>query len=155
VSEPETPADVEKAAVTKTVKAARAAAPDPLAEHFPTLEEMLSKKQAKQDIKFRLDPDVDAQITLKFVAIPGPDFDALVAKYPPTQAQKADGDTYDGKKFAPALLAAVCKQPAFSVAEWTQVLASENWSRGETADLFFAAMGLCNRGLQVGPTEAG
>lgn len=142
------------AAVTKTVKAARAK-PEIDAEHFPTLAEMLDKKRATQDLKFKLDPDSEQVVTLKFVALRGPDFDALVAKFPPTQAQKADGGTYDGDRLAPALVAAVCTQPAFSVAEWTQIMKSDQWSRGETADLFFAAMGLCNRGLTLGPTGAG
>lgn len=119
-----------------------------------TLEELLNKKRAEQEVVFRLAPKADP-ISLLFVAISSVEYERLVTKCPPTQEQKAEGGTYDPDRFAPQLLSAVCDDPKLSTAEWTQIWKSEDWSRGEAGDLFFAAVQLCNKGLDVGPTAAG
>lgn len=119
-----------------------------------TLDQLLGKKRAQQEVIFRLDKDAEP-VSLLFVAISSTDYDRLLAKCPPTQDQKAEGATYDPDKFAPVLLSRVCIEPALSEEDWRKIWKSEDWSRGEAGDLFFGAVQLCNRGLDVGPTAAG
>jgi hypothetical protein len=119
-----------------------------------TFDLLLNKPRARQEISFRLKPG-EEPYTVLLVAISGPEYEEIVTKHPPTQAQRAEGGTYDPDRFAPELLSKVCAEPALSVAQWAQIWKSPDWSRGEVGDLFFAAVGLCNRGLDVGPTGTG
>lgn len=119
-----------------------------------TLEDLLNKKRATLEVVFRLEKDAEP-VSLLFEAISSADYERLITKCPPSQDQKADGGTYDPDKFAPALLSRVCKEPALSEDDWRTLWKSTEWSRGESGDLFFAAVQLCNKGLDVGPTAAG
>lgn len=119
-----------------------------------TLEQLRNKKRAEREIFVRLSAD-EEPVSFLFRALGGQDYDKLVTKCPATTEQVAQGGTYDPERFAPMLLSRVCVEPALDEAEWKELWTSTDWSRGEAGDLFFAAVQLCNKGLDVGPTAAG
>lgn len=119
-----------------------------------TLEQLLAKQPAYDDFTTKL-PGADAPVSFLFVSIGHVDYDKLITKCPPTTEQLAQGESYNLDKFAPLLLAAVCQEPVLDVDEWGQVWSSTAWNRGESMALFGRAVELCNRGLDVNPTELG
>lgn len=115
-----------------------------------TLDKLRGKKPAEREIPVVLDDD-DDPVSFLLRAIGLAAYDELVAKYPPTTAQRAEGQTYNVKAFAPALLSRVVVEPEMSVKEWEELLDSPAWGRGEFMSLFWAAEQLCNRGLDLAP----
>lgn len=113
------------------------------------------KRRAQREIVFELaDEDgVNTEVTLVFRAIGTQQYDRLLTKYPPTIEQKADGMSYDINKFAPDLLSQVCVEPDMAVKDWQDIWNSPDWNRGETMDLFMAAVEICSRGLKAVPTS--
>jgi hypothetical protein len=114
-----------------------------------------NKKRAQRDIVFELaDESGDpVEVSLTFRAIGTQEYDRLITKYPPTIEQKADGLSYDMNKFAPELLFKVCIEPEMTLKDWTEIWTSPDWNRGETMDLFMAAVEICSRGLKAVPTS--
>lgn len=119
-----------------------------------TFEMLRNKKPVEREFSINL-PDHEDPVSFLFRAIGAAEYERLITKSPPTIEQKAEGATYDTDRFAPVLLARVCVEPVMDESEWREIWKSGDWSRGETADLFFAAVNLCSRGLEVDPTGAG
>lgn len=124
---------------------------------FPTFEQMMRKPIATDDIDFELPQEDGTTLTCKahLEAIDGPSYDALQSKFPPSAVQRARGQAFDTDKFGPALLARVVKAPSFTEEQWTQLWSNPRWSGGEISSLFWAANGLCLRGLNVPLRSAG
>jgi hypothetical protein len=114
-----------------------------------------NKKRAQREIVFELaDENGDpVAVTLNFRAIGTQEYDRLLTKYPPTIEQKAENLSYDINKFAPDLLSRVCVEPEMSLKDWQDIWNSPDWNRGETMDLFMAAVEICSRGLKSVPTS--
>lgn len=119
-----------------------------------TFELLRDKKPVEREFAIKL-PGQDEPITFLFRSIGSAEYEKLVTKSPPTLEQKAEGGTYDPDRFAPQLLARVCIDPVLGESQWREIWNSADWSRGETGDLFFAAVQLCSRGLELDPTAAG
>jgi hypothetical protein len=140
-------------ATTATTVEARAAQRADSKEQIVSL--LRGKRRAQREIVFELaDEDgVNTEVTLVFRAIGTQQYDRLLTKYPPTIDQKADGMGYDINKFAPDLLSQVCVEPDMTVKDWQDIWTSPDWNRGETMDLFMAAVEICSRGLKAVPTS--
>lgn len=119
-----------------------------------TFEGLLNKKRAEKEFEVALVEGEDP-VSFLFRAIGAIEYDKILSKYPPTNEQKADGGTYDQDRFAPALLSRVCIEPVLDESEWKQIWNSPDWNRGEVGGLFWAAVELCNKGLDLAPIEAG
>lgn len=116
-----------------------------------TFELLRSKPRAQREVSVNL-PTEDGsteQLTLLFKAIGAQDYDKLLSKNPPNVEQKADGASYNLHTFGPALLSRVCIDPAMDQKEWTEVWNSPDWNRGEVMQLFYTAVELCNKGLDI------
>ena len=90
----------------------------------------------------------DASVTLLFQAIPRAAYEALILEHPPTDAQKADKESYNLDTFMPALLAATVVDPEsgtplFSPAEVGQVIA--DWNQAEVAHVWNTAVNVCTQ----------
>lgn len=119
-----------------------------------TLDQLRHKKPFEREFTIKL-PGEDEPVSFLFRAIGHREYEKLVTSCPPTLEQKAENATYDPERFAPKLLARVCVEPSISEDDWREIWTSGEWSRGETSDLFFSAVQLCSRGLEVDPTVAG
>jgi|688.fasta_scaffold54239_3 hypothetical protein len=120
-----------------------------------TLSLLRNKKRAQREIVFELSGEdgKPVEVTLVFRAIGTQDYDRLLTKFPPTIEQKAEGSSYDINRFAPELMSKVCIEPEMSAKEWSEIWNSPDWNRGETMDLFVAAVEICSRGLKAVPTS--
>jgi hypothetical protein len=119
-----------------------------------TLEMLRSKKPSREDFTLPFGPDGE-RVSFLFVAIGSAEYDELLTEHPPTNEQRANQSTFNITSFAPALLARVCREPAVSVGDWTELFKSENWGRGELMTLFFKASRLCVQESDPLPTDAG
>lgn len=132
---------------------ARAAQRD--ASKRATYDLLRSKKRAEREISFNIETDNGKEeVTLLFRSIGSQQYDALLTKNPPKPEQRADGATYNIHTFAPSLLAEVCVEPQMTKGEWQDIWDSPDWNRGEVMDLFFAAVNLCNQGMDVPPSAS-
>lgn len=120
---------------------------------WATFEQLLAKKPVEKVFTVRLDGQETADVL--FRAIGADEYDKLLTKHPPKPADKAEGATFNLETFAPALLAVVCVEPNATEAQWSDLWHASEWNRGELTDLFYGAVGLCNQGLDPGPTAAG
>lgn len=120
-----------------------------------SLTRLQSKKAREKTVSVEL-PTEDGESTelveLLFRSIGATEYDKLVTRFPATQAQKREGATYNIDKFAPALLAAVCIDPAMSEDEAEELWNSEAWNRGELMNLFREAVEICITGVALDPT---
>lgn len=120
-----------------------------------SLDLLRSKSRAQQEYEFEMNTaEGKVKATFLFRAVSALEWDRLVTDNPPTNAQKAEQATYNPDTFCPALLSKVCIDPQMSVADWSEIWNSPDWNKGELSEIFWAAAGLCNRGLDVNPTEA-
>lgn len=98
------------------------------------------------------------QINVTMQAMGTKAYDKLIAKYPPTTEEKAQGLNYELDKFAPALLAESLVSPKINLAQ-AKILwnggEDENWSRGDVESLFSRAIRLNHRDSTVPFTERG
>lgn len=119
-----------------------------------TVDLLRSKRRAEREIKFALTTETGKtqEVTLLFRSIGSVQYDELLTKNPPKTDQKAEGASYNIHSFAPALLSKVCVDPEMTPEEWTEIWNSEAWNRGEVMQLFFAAVELCNQGMEIHPT---
>ena len=110
-----------------------------------------NKKPASKVVKVNISDDDGTQqeLELKFRAISHVEYDRLQAKYPPTTEQRAQGEPFNIKAFAPALLSRVVNDPDMSEEEWNEIWESPSWSRGECAQLFAEAINICTQGLDI------
>jgi hypothetical protein len=139
------PEDLTKAALeTKTAQRSQA--------KRATFAKLKNKKRAEREFTAELGGD---PATLLYRAIGATAYDKLLTRHPPTKEQLADGAAFNSNTFAPALLAQVCVDPALDATEWGEIWNSEDWNRGEVSELFWNAVELCNKGLELTPTAAG
>jgi hypothetical protein len=124
------------------------------AAEYATLNQLLSKKRRRKTISVVLNDDEDPRL-LRLVAISPKDYDTLVSKHQPTEAQAAKGSNINPDTFCPALVALVCQDPKLSEDEWKQVWADPEWGKGELSSLYWEANDLCNRSLTITPFESG
>lgn len=89
-------------------------------------------------------PDGDGELVLRLQAIGRKAYDALIAQHPGEA-----GETYNPDTFAPALIAACCIEPDLSD-EDARFLFDE-WSAGEVAEVFAAAVAVNTRTARRGP----
>lgn len=119
-----------------------------------TFEKLKGKKRAEKEFSVVL-ADGEDPVSFLFRSIGAQDYDRLITKCPPTTDQRAEGHSFDQNKFAPMVLARVCVEPVLDEQEWAEIWNSPDWNRGEISALFWEAVNLCNRGLDVNPIEAG
>lgn len=123
------------------------------AARYATREALLCKKRAVREFELALEPG-EAPQRFRFRALGAKAYDRLLTANAPTPEQRARAQAFNPNTFAPALLAAVCEEPALSESDWTEVFASEDWSGGELGTLFNAALELCGQGFDLTPIEA-
>jgi hypothetical protein len=115
-----------------------------------TLKALLSKKPREREITLAFPgEDGSTELTFLFRSVGAKDWESLVAKHPPTGAQRADGQPFNTDTFPPALLAAVCVDPAISEEDWVEIWTSPDWNRGEISDLYGQAVTLCTQGFDI------
>lgn len=114
-------------------------------------EVLRDKKPSEKTVTITIQDDdgSEQEIEMKFRAISHVEYDRLQAKCPPTTEQRAMGEPFNIKEFAPTLLSRVVEEPDMSVAEWKEIWSSPAWSRGECAQLFAEAVNVCTRGLDI------
>lgn len=125
------------------------------AAHMATMDTLRTKRRGEKQVGPLVLNEGEEPVTFLFRAVSAPDYDKLITASPPTKDQLVAGSGFDVNKLGPALLARVCADPQLSVAEWTELWNSPEWSGGEIGYLFNEAMTLCNRGLSLAPTAAG
>jgi hypothetical protein len=111
-----------------------------------TFAQLRSKAPQEKEVVVRLGDD---EMSFLFRSIGAKEWDLLVSKHPPTNAQRADGNPFNTDTFPPALMARVCVEPVLSSEEWTEIWESDTWSRGEIGDLYAAAVNLCTSGFNI------
>lgn len=116
-----------------------------------TLDLLRSKKRLEKELTVMLPVEGgEAQeVSFLFRSIGAQEWDRLVAKFPPTAEQRADGSAFNMHKFAPALLSATCAEPQLTEAEWREIWESPDWNRGEVVQLYVTAVELCSTGMDV------
>lgn len=111
-----------------------------------TRDNFTKKKRSTLEVPINLDGE---ETTLLFRAIGMRAYDDLLALHPPTKEQAAAGASYNGDTFGPALVAAVCIEPNLSEADTIEMWESDDWSRGDLAILWEAALEVNMRGFNV------
>lgn len=111
-----------------------------------TRDNLTKKKRSELEVTITLEGE---ETTLLFRAIGMRAYDDLLALHPPTKEQQALGATYNGDTFGPALVAAVCVEPNLSETETKEMWESDDWSRGDLAVLWEAALEVNMRGFNV------
>ena len=117
-----------------------------------TFEKLSAKTLTEKEITVTLGGE---EYTMLFRAISAKRWDKLISQNPPNQEQKANGQTFNPDRFGPALLADVCVEPEMTAKQWGEIWTSPDWSRGEITDIYIAAMGICNKGLDIPFSENG
>jgi hypothetical protein len=90
----------------------------------------------------------EAVVTLHLQGVPRPVYEALLLEHPPTEEQKADGQTYNDDTFAPALVARCIVDPEtaenpLSVEDVAGLF--DKWNQGEVAQVYLTAIGVCTQ----------
>lgn len=116
------------------------------ASKVATLDKLLSKRRATATFSVYIDGE---ELEMKFQSIGAQAYDKLVAKNPPTNAQRVDGASFNMDTFAPALIAACALEPEISNDEAKAIWESEDWSRGELMVLFRNAVEINNKGIDI------
>lgn len=120
-----------------------------------TFDKLRSKRRAELEFSTSLSTAAGPEeVSFLFRSMGSVAYDELITRHPPTTAQKAKNHSFNMDTFAPVLLSRVCAEPSMSVAEWSEIWTSEDWNQGEVSALFWTAVELCNRGLDVNPTGA-
>jgi hypothetical protein len=116
-----------------------------------TLDLLRNKKRQEKEIvvEWPVGDGKTEEVTFLFQSIGAAEWDALVAKHPPTKDQRADGEPFNPDTFGPALLAMVCVEPALTVEDWTEFWNSPDWNRGEIVMFYANAVQLCQQGLNI------
>lgn len=118
----------------------------PSAKRAATASDLLCKPARTKDVTVVLGGD-EAVVTVK--AIGSRAYDDMLSAHPPTREQRKDGGTYNIDTFAPQLLSECLVSPELTLEQATELWGSPEWSRGELLDLFFAAVEVNNKGLDV------
>lgn len=116
-----------------------------------TLDLLRSKKRQEQELTVMLPVEggKTQEVSFLFQSIGAQEWDRLVAKFPPTSEQRADGQAFNMHRFAPALLSAVCTDPQLTESEWSEIWDSPDWNRGEVVQLYATAVELCSTGMNI------
>ncbi len=91
----------------------------------------------------------DTMASFTFEACSFAALEGLQYKYPPDDAQKAEGMQWDVERFAPALLALTCIDPGLSDADAKELWTT--WEAGLVNTLYRAAWDVCNANPVVRP----
>lgn len=120
-----------------------------------TLDELLKKPARTKEVTLKLSGEDGSvhEVFIRLKALGSQAYDDLLAEHPPTAEQKKEGSTYNADTFAPALIAACAVEPSMTTSEAKQIWTSDEWSRGEVTELFFACVEVCSKGLDVPFTE--
>lgn len=113
-----------------------------------SFELLKNKKRQQQEFSFKLGNE---EFTFLFESTSAKVWDDLVTRHKPTTEQKAEGMAYNPETFGPALLSRVCIDPVMNESEWREIWTSDEYSKGELSELFWTAVGICNKGLDVNP----
>ena len=137
--------------------AAVAAVIAPAVRRMASFHDLIKKPVRETEFDVTLPDDANQPVTyvMRFRAIPGAQYDDLMAQNPPTEKQRARGEAYNPDTFAPALISAVSLEPKLSVDQVKEIWASEQWSSGERTNLFIQALSVCQSGLDVPFTGRG
>lgn len=111
-----------------------------------TLDLLRNKKPREKEIALTLDED---EVTFLFRSIGAREWELLVSKHKPTNAQRAEGMAFNTDTFPPALLSRVCVDPAMSEEDWLEIWTSPDWNRGEISDFYQQAVNLCTEGFNI------
>lgn len=122
-----------------------------------SLDDLFKKRRRTSTVVIESQDDDGGKVSLElhYRAIGSREYDDLVARFPPTAAQKKESAQYNVDLFAPALIAAVCVEPALSMEDAKAIYSSPEWSGGEIGSLFLEALKLCQSGLDVSFTANG
>lgn len=116
-----------------------------------TLDLLRSKKRLEKEMTVLL-PVGDGkteEVSFLFQSIGAQEWDRLVAKFPPTAEQRAEGASFNMHTFAPALLARVCVDPELTEEDWKEIWNSPDWNRGEVVQFYVTAVELCSTGMDI------
>jgi hypothetical protein len=119
-----------------------------------TFDMLIGKRPNSEEFTAPFGPDGE-RVSFLFVSTGAKEYDELLTEHPPTQDQRAASSTFNINTFAPALLAKVCREPALSVGNWTELWTSPQWGRGELMGLFWKAANLCSKEVDPTPIDAG
>lgn len=116
-----------------------------------TFSDLIKKPRRKLEFTVTVQDEEgkDLVLSLVFQGLGPDEYDDLIAKHPPTQAEKHKGAVYNAKTFPSALISAVSYEPRMDYAEVEQLRQSAAWSQGEFLTLFFNAQTVCSAGLDV------
>lgn len=116
-----------------------------------TLDDLLKKPARTREVTIRSADDSGAEIefTVLFRSIGSKAYDALLSEHPPTAAQKKEGSPWNSDTFPPALIAACSSDPKISLEDAKRLFESDEWSGGEVAGLFTAAIKVNSEGLDI------
>jgi hypothetical protein len=122
----------------------------PVVDGRATIDLLRNKRPREKEVSLSIPgPDGDQEATFLFRSIGAKEWELLVSKHKPTNAQRADGASFNSDTFPPALLARVCVEPEMSEEDWSEIWDSPDWSRGEITDLYGAAVNLCTTGFNI------
>ncbi len=116
-----------------------------------TIEDLRAKKPKRLEFTMEIDGE---ERSFVFVGYGGRKYDKLYNQFPATTEQLARGEGVNIDKFAPELLSRVCKEPELSVADWTEIWNSEDWTQGELISLYNQAGFLCVNQAPISPINA-
>jgi len=115
-----------------------------------TLDLLRNKRPREREISLKIPgTEGDTEATFLFRSIGAKEWELLVGKHKPTNAQRADGQPFNIDTFPPALLARVCVEPQLTEDDWMEIWTSPDWNRGEISDFYQAAVDLCTTGFDV------
>lgn len=139
---------------TESVESVAARKAQSAASKRATIETLLSKPRAEQELTLQLPTGngEHKEVSFLFRAIGSKEYDQQLTRHPPTTSQKGEGANYNIHTFAPALLSRVCVDPELTEKQWGEVWESPDWNRGEVMQLFLTAVNLCNTGMELVPT---
>ena len=117
-----------------------------VADKMSVLDKLKLKKRRRQTMTLDINGE---KLELIFEAISYKELDALQAKHPPTQAQRAEGASFNRNTFPPALISACAVEPIMTESDAREIWGSNDWSTGELNTLFDTVSALCMKGLDV------
>lgn len=111
-----------------------------------TFSKLKKKKRNEREVSIHVDGE---ELTMLLRAVSSEEYDALLAKFPPTPEQKREGAAWNVDTFPPALFASVCVEPDLTIEEANELWASDAYSRGDLQTLWEAAIAVVMVGFDV------
>lgn len=106
-------------------------------EHGEESPEASATRAIKEEARAALAACVER---IYFRNLPSDEFEELVGEHKPTKEQQEQGQQWNDKTFAPALLAACAVDSDMTEKEWIDELASDRWSQADVTSIFMAAL---------------